>query len=131
MKVGAFGSSLVLRVSDRKVLTFQNMKREITGQWGSMERIGKKPLPVFQGPALQTMTLEIVLDASLGVKPRAMLKKIEKLVERGTAEILVIGKKRVGENAWVIKKSSESWARVLQRGELLRAKVGLTLQEYI
>ena len=130
MRVGALGSRLVFQVSDWRVLTFRNLKREVSGNWSSMERIGQKPLPFFQGASLQTMTMEIVLDASLGVRPRRMLKQIERMVESGQAEILVIGRQRVGNGRWVITKNSEAWDVIQRRGELYRATMSLTLQEY-
>ncbi len=130
MRVGALGSQLVFQVSDWRVLTFRNLKREVSGNWSSMERIGQKPLPFFQGASLQTMTMEIVLDASLGVRPREMLKQIEQMVESGQAEILVIGRQRIGNGRWVITKSSEAWDVIQRRGELYRATMSLTLQEY-
>ncbi len=131
MKVGSFGNQLIFRVSDETVMTFKNMKREISGNWGSMDRIGQKPLPYFQGPSLQSITMEIILDASLGIRPRRMLQRIENMVENGQAEVLVVGRQRVGKNRWVILKSSEAWDIVLQKGELYRATVSLTFQEYM
>ena len=130
MRVGALGCRLVFHVSDWRVLTFRNLKREVSGNWSSMERIGQKPLPFFQGASLQTMTMEIVLDASLGVRPRGMLNQIEQMVESGQAEILVIGRQRIGNGRWVITKSSEAWDVIQRRGELYRATMSLTLQEY-
>lgn len=129
-KVGTYGP-IRFTVNDRKVLTFNSMKREITGSWNSMERIRKKPLTIFSGPELQTITITVVLDAGLGVPPRNMLKKIEKMVEKGTAEYLIIGREQVGNGKWVITKSSEAWERIIVKGELYRATVNLTLQEYI
>ncbi len=131
MKVGSFGNQLIFRVSDETVMTFKNMKREISGNWGSMDRIGQKPLPYFQGPSLQSITMEIILDASLGIRPRRMLQRIENMVENGQAEVLVVGRQRVGKNRWVILKSSEAWDILLQKGELYRATVSLTFQEYM
>ena len=130
MRVGGLGRWLVSQVSDWRVLTFRNLKREVSGNWSSMERIGQKPLPFFQGASLQTMTMEIVLDASLGVRPRGMLNQIEQMVESGQAEILVIGRQRIGNGRWVITKSSEAWDVIQRRGELYRATMSLTLQEY-
>ena len=130
MKVGAFGNQLVFRVSDQMVLTFKNFKREVKANWGSMDRIRQKPLPFFQGPDLQSITLEIVLDASLGVRPRKILNKISQMVESGQAETLIIGRQRVGNGKWVITKCSEAWDVILQKGELYRATLSLTLQEY-
>ena len=130
MKVGAFGNQLVFRVSDRMVLTFKNLKREVKANWGSMDRIGQKPISFFQGPDLQSVTLEIVLDASLGIRPRKILNKISQMVETGQAETLIIGRQRVGSGKWVITKCSETWDVILQKGELYRATLSLTLQEY-
>ncbi len=130
IKVGAFGNELVFRVSDKSVMTFKSMSRTVSGKWSSMDRIGQKPLPYFQGPDLQSINMEIVLDAALGVRPRSMLQKIEKMIESGQAETLIIGRRRVGGGRWVITKSSEAWDIVLQKGELFRATVRLTLQEY-
>ena len=130
MRVGALGSRLVFQVTHWRELTFRNLQREVSGNWSSMERIGQKPLPFFQGASLQTMTMEIVLDASLGVRPRGMLNQIEQMVESGQAEILVIGRQRIGNGRWVITKSSEAWDVIQRRGELYRATMSLTLQEY-
>ena len=130
MKIGAFGTSLIFRISDNQMLTFRNMKREVTWSWGIMERIGEKPLPYFQGPNLQTITMEIILDATLGIRPAKLLEMIEGLVESGQAEFLVIGRRKIGKNRWVITKSSEARNTILSGGELLKATANLTLQEY-
>ena len=71
------------------------------------------------------------LDATLGVKPRAMLDRLTNLVERGAVNTLVIGGKRVGRYRWKIDEVSEAWDTVLTRGELLSATVNLTMQEYL
>lgn len=130
MKIGAFGTSLIFRVSDNQMLTFRNMKREVSGNWGTMERMGEKPLPYFQGPGLQTITMEVILDAALGIRPVKLLGMIEELVESGQAEFLVIGRRKIGKNRWVITKSSEARNTILPGGELLKATANLTLQEY-
>lgn len=129
-KIGTFGS-IRFRVHDQELLTFQNLKREISGSWNQMERIGKKPLPVFSGAELQIGRLTVILDAGLGISPRDMLEIIENMVEQGTAEYLIIGKRQVGKHRFVITKSTESWERVIDKGELYRATVELTFQEYI
>lgn len=127
--IGTFGS-LRFRVSDDRMLTFSDFSREISGTWNTTERIRGKPMTEFGGPKLQTISLKIILDANLGIRPRAMLSQIETMVETGSCHTLIIGKKVVGKNKWVIVKSSESWDTVLHRGELVRASVTLSLQEY-
>ncbi|WP_313343809.1 phage tail protein [Lacrimispora sp.] len=128
--IGLLGS-LRFRVNDNKVFTFSNMKREVSASWNTMERIGQKPISEFSGPNLQTISLDITLDASLGVRPRQMLEILERMTESGQANELVIGRKMVGKNKWVITKCSQAWDVILRGGELYRANVSLSLQEYL
>ena len=85
-KVGTFGR-IPFRVSDQEAVILQNMKREISGRWSEMERIGKKPLTVFAGAELQKITLTVFLDAGLGTPPRDLLEEIETMAEQGQAEL--------------------------------------------
>lgn len=128
--IGSLGT-LIFSVSDNRIFTFKNLKRELSANWSSTERIGLKPLPQFGGAKLQTLSLEITLSAWLGIKPREMLKKIEKMVEAGEANPLIIGENIVGEHEWIITKSSETWDYILNKGELVKAKVTINLQEYL
>lgn len=128
--IGLLGS-LRFRVNDNKVFTFSNMKREVSASWNTMERIGQKPISEFSGPNLQTISLDIILDASLGVRPRQLLEILERMTESGQAKELVIGRKMVGKNKWVITKCSQAWDVILRGGELYRANVSLSLQEYL
>ena len=129
-KIGTFGK-LRFKISDREALIFQNMKRELSGKWNQMERIGQKPLVSFGGPELQKITFTVFLDAGLGVSPRDLLEEMEEMAERGTAEYLIIGQRQVGSGRWVRVKSSEAWDKIRNKGELLRATAELTLQGYV
>ena len=129
-KIGTFGK-LRFKISDREALIFQNMKRELSGKWNQMERIGQKPLVSFGGSELQKITFTVFLDAGLGVSPRDLLEEMEEMTERGTAEYLIIGQRQVGAGRWVLVNSSEAWDKILNKGELLRATAELTLQEYV
>lgn len=129
-KIGTFGK-LRFKISDREALIFQNMKRELSGKWNQMERIGQKPLVSFGGAELQKIIFTVFLDAGLGVSPRDLLEEMEEMTERGTAEYLIIGQRQVGSGRWVLVKSSEAWDKILNKGELLRATAELTLQEYV
>ena len=129
-KIGTFGK-LRFKISDREALIFQNMKRELSGKWNQMERIGQKPLVSFGGPELQKITFTVFLDAGLGVSPRDLLEEMEEMAERGTAEYLIIGQRQGGSGRGVLVKSSEAWDKILTKGELLRATAELTLQEYV
>ena len=76
------------------------------------------------------MTFTIKVDARHGVKPRNTIDAIEKYVENGIPDILVIGGKKVGSNKMTISSVSETWDEIWNAGELIRASLDLTMEEY-
>ena len=125
--IGLLGS-LRFRVNRKQVLTFNNFKRDVSATWNTIDRIGMKPLTEFGGAQLQKVTLEITLDASLG---RKLISAIDNMIETGEVNELIIGKKVVGKNKWVITKTSQEWNVILRGGELYRATLNVSLQEYV
>ena len=128
--IGLLGS-VRFRVSERQVLTFKNLKREISSTWNSTDRIGQKPLVEYGGPNLQTGSLETTVDASLGVKPRKLLRTLERMTESDQAYDLVLGKERIGSHPWAVTKCSQAYDVILRGGEIYRATMTLSLQEYV
>lgn len=131
MAVGSLGSKILFTVSDEQVLTFSNLTRETAGRWAAHEAMGVKPRAEFLGPDCQKVSLDVQLSAALGVRPRRVLEAVEALVESGEAEYLIIGSRPVGRNPFRVTGSSEAWDAVYSGGELARAKVTLTLEEYV
>lgn len=129
-KVGAFGD-IIFETNDKKILTFSNFTQNISGRWATHDRIGLKPKQEFLGASLRTISFNITLNAMHGVKPREMLEKLESFVENGTVSNLVIGTKAVGENKWIIKEISETWDVIMNKGELVKASLSLSLEEYV
>lgn len=129
--IGTFGTKIIFTVSDERILTFQNFQREIAGRWATHTVIDSKPKSEFLGAENQSVKFDITLSASLGVKPRDVLEELEKAIENGEIEYLVIGNRPVGKNPFRIKSSSEAWGTVFNRGELVKASVSLTLEEYV
>ena len=123
MAIGTLGRKIVFEVSDDRVFTFSEMTREVTSRWTNHEPQGVKPKPEFLGAGLQTASLTITLSATLGVRPRDVLEAIENMVENGTAETL-------GSNPFRLTGSSEAWNTVYNRGELARATLTISLEEY-
>ena len=130
MAIGTLGRNVVFEVSDDRVFTFSELTREVTSRWTNHEPQGVKPKPEFLGAGLQTASLTIPLSATLGVRPRDVLEAIENMVENGTAETLVIGNRPVGSNPFRLTGSSEAWNTVYNRGELARATLTISLEEY-
>lgn len=130
MAIGTLGRNVAFEVSDDRVFTFSELTREVTSRWTNHEPQGVKPKPEFLGAGLQTASLTITLSATLGVRPRDVLEAIENMVENGTAETLVIGNRPVGSNPFRLTGSSEAWNTVYNRGELARATLTISLEEY-
>lgn len=130
-KIGNFGKLIVFETSDSKILNFNDFQRTVSGNWGTHERIGKKAQSEFLGAGLSGVTFRIVLNAQHGVKPRKTIKAIEDAIEKGQVEYLVIGASKVGSNRWKITQMTEAWNTILSGGELMRAEITLTLEEYL
>ena len=129
--VGSWGNVLIFSTSDQKILTFNEFCRTVSGNWAKHSRIGLKDKSEFTGPGLQKVKFTIVLMSELGVAPRKMMDIIANAVETGEVNVLVIGGKRVGTGQWAITESSEAWDTFLSRGELTKAKVDITMEEYV
>lgn len=130
MVIGTLGNKIVFQVSDETALVLQEMTREISGRWAIHETMGAKPKAEFLGPGLQSVTLPIYLSAGLGVRPRSVLEAVEDMVETGTAEYFIIGNRPVGKNPFRLTGSSETWSTIFSRGELVKAALSITLEEY-
>lgn len=129
--IGSWGNALIFQTSDTRILTFNNFKRTVSSSWANHSRIGKKDRSEFVRADLQGVTFTMVFDATLGVRPRAMLDALASAVENGEVNTLVLGGKRVSGNRFKIKKTTEAWDVVLQQGQLVRAKVDVTMEEYL
>jgi phage protein U len=131
LAIGNWGTDIIFRVSDKTVLTFQNLTRTVGAEWATHSRVGKKDQTEFLRPKLQKVTFSIYLDATYGVKPRSTLDRLANYCETGTVNPLVVGGKRVGQNRWKITDLGETWDTVMNRGELVRATVSVTMEEYL
>lgn len=68
--IGMLGG-ILFQVSDRQVLNFSKLQRSVSGKWSQYDVLGRKAVSVFLGPELQEVTLNVTLNAALGVKTPA------------------------------------------------------------
>ena len=127
--VGKYGE-IIFETNDKRILAFNNFTQSISGRWSSHAIIGKKEKNEFNGPGKRKVTFKIVLLATLGVRPREMLEKLEDMIETGKVDYLVIGGRAVGKNRFAITNMSEAWDVVYSKGDLAKATVTVTLEEY-
>ena len=129
--VGTLGRKTVFEVSDDRALLLQNMSRDISGRWTTHTTFGSKPKAEFLGAENNAVSITIYLSSNLGVKPRRVLDAVKAMVERGTAEYLIIGGRPVGNRPFRLVSSSESWNKLYSRGELAKATLSISLEEYV
>ena len=131
MAIGNWGMDVVFSVSDLRVLTTKDVNQNVGSEWATHSRIGAKDQVEYLRPKLRKLTFTIELDASFGVRPRAVLEMLEWHSELGHVFPFVIGGKRLGRHRWRMTDVSEAWETIYNRGELARAKVSVTMQEYL
>lgn len=128
-KIGSFGD-LVFSVSDRTVKTFDGMSWDFSADYATHDRHIKADLLEYMGPGIEGISFSMVLSAFLGVNPLKEIKKLREMVKEGHAERLVIGGKVYGSYKWVMQKGTVDFQRFDNTGNLLTAKVKVTLKEY-
>lgn len=131
MAIGNIGKTIIFETNDKRILRFSSLDKTVKGRWASHSRIGKKPKKQFLGPDSTGLKFTITLNAAHGVRPVKMLKKIEKAVKRGKPKKVVIGKKSLSKNKFVITEMSETYDYVLDKGEVVKASCEITLEEYL
>lgn len=129
--VGNFGSRIIFETSDRKILTFTGMTQKISGKYAKHSVLGRKDRPEFTGPGNRSVSFKILLDVNLGIRPRDVMDSIEDAVENGETEYLVIGGRLIGQNKFYISSISEALDVVMSHGEIARATLQVSMEEYL
>jgi hypothetical protein len=127
MSLGALGD-VVFEASAEKVRTWQDMKRSGEARWATHEVFAGKPVKEFIGPGLDTITLQVRLDARLGLVPLDEVKALRRLRDTGAVNQLTLGGELVGD--YTVKSLSEDQRRFDPAGVLVTVVVDLTLEEY-
>ena len=128
--IGSFGP-IIFIVSSLRVLTFNDFSRSASKRTAGHEVIKGKPRTEYLGPDLQTVSFKCTLDATYGVRPRAMIEALVQMAEQGFAFPLVIGGKPIGLHNWSLDSVTANDEYMYNFGELMRAEVTLSLTEYV
>lgn len=112
--IGQWGSDIKFSVNSERQLSFRNMKRTSSARWASHNIIGKRPKPEFLGPGMDEVTLEVLLSAEMGVRPRSEMKKFRSACKKGDVHYLYINGKKVCANKMAITAVSVTALRQRQ-----------------
>lgn len=127
--IGTFGD-IVFSVSKSQVNTFDGMKWDSSAKYASHNRHLKDVLLEFTGTDADKITFSMYFSVFLGVDPMTEIVKLLNIERSGRAERLIIGKKGYGKYKWVITSTSKDLERFDDRGNLIVAKVNVSLMAY-
>lgn len=127
--IGTWGD-VVFTVSRGEVKTFDGMKWDSGAKYATHDRHLKEPLLEFTGTEVETISFSMFFSAFLGINPMTEITKLITAQRQGKVSRLIIGTSTYGTNRWVITKLSKSLERYDNRGNLLVAKVNVSMQSY-
>ena len=127
--IGSWGG-IVFAVSRQTVKTFDGLKWESAAKYSTHDRHLKEPLLEFTGTEVESMSFTMFFSSYLGVNPIQEISKLLKAMRRGEVHRLIIGPKAYGTGKWVITKLSNSLERTDRSGNIVAAKVSVTMKSY-
>lgn len=126
--MGSLGPNIIFSVSPETVYTLDNMKWTSNANYSEHKRHLSESLMEFTGNDSESFTFTLILSAFQGVKPMDEWKKLLFAKRKGEALRFCIGTKGYGTWRWVIQKLSLEMTHVDNKGNLVFAKVSVTLR---
>lgn len=128
--VGAYGE-VVFEVSSETAKTIDNVTWSGKAKWATHDRHIGHALTEFTGLEPDEMSFDMELSAYLGVNPMTELVKLWEYERKGLPQPLVIGEKAYGKYRWSLVSHSIQFENYDNNGNLIRASVRVSLQEYL
>ena len=128
--LGSLGD-VVFEVSDKKVKTFRDFQIQRTAKYTEHAIHGRKGLLEFTGFSAATASLNIRLDAGLGVNPQEELDTLREIFTKHEAIPFILDGEPQGDNLWVLESIDENFEIIDNHGTFIAIEVGLKLKEYI
>ena len=122
--------SIKFSVSSKKALSFTDMARSYSTKWEQHDIIGARPKMEFRHAEMDEIKITVVLDARLGIKPRATMKLFRSAAKYGEVHRFYIGGRKVARHKFYIASGTEHWSEIWDKGELVRATADITFKEY-
>ena len=127
--IGYYGEIFFI-CSKSYLLSPNRIEREGGSRWNDTELIGRKPASSFEGPALEKIKLEIILDAMHGVDPESELKRLREIRDKGEVYPFVLNDVPLTQNYWRLDSLQEKETFFDGEGNLIHCKAEMQLTEY-
>lgn len=128
-KIGSFGN-LVFSVSENTVKTFDKISWKTSAKYATHDRHIKADVQEFLGPEPGSISFTMAFSVFHGTNPLSEITKLNKMVNKGIVERLVIGGRVYGSYKWVISSTSNEMKRYDNKGGCWAAVVQVTMKEY-
>ena len=129
-QIGLLGD-IIFEVSDDVVRTVSNMSWSGSSRYSVHQRHMYDAMSELTGSNADQIQFDITLSAYLGVNPQTELTKLWRYMRSGTALSLAIGSKGYGKYRWTITKLNIKLQIFDGKGDVTRAVVTVSLQEYL
>ncbi len=130
MKVGNWGNIIKFKVSENKILTFQDgMEKTSSAQFQTHTLCNGKPKLQFIAPGLENVHFTMELNAALCKHPVRYEQSLRRAQRSGKYAPLVIGGRCILNNA-IITEMSVSYDKIVLDGKIAAMKIDVTMSEY-
>lgn len=127
--IGCLGD-IVFYVSRFGIKTIKDVKWSGQANVQTHSRHLMKALPEFTGVDADTITFSITVSRYLGSDPADDIAKITAYESMGSVVPLIIGTSSYGTYKWIVKKHTVTFEQYDKYGNLIGAKISVTLIEY-
>ena len=127
MVIGVLGA-LPFITAEGHVFTFHGLSHDLSTEFAEHKVLGGRPVLEWTGDGLETVSLSIRLDSSLGVPPAAGMKMLHALMDSHRPQPLVIGGAYWG--GFVIEKVAEEHRYFTGLGICQVAEVSVSLKQF-
>ena len=128
--VGSLGD-VVFEASSDMVRTFQDLQMQRSAKYAEHAIHGKKALLEFTGYAPVSASLNVRIDAALGVKPKEELNTLREILKKHEAVPFILDGEPQGDHLWVLEGIDENYEVISNRGMAIAVEVALKLKEYV
>ena len=128
--IGSFGE-VVFEVSAERVRTFRDFQIQHSAKYTEHAIHGRKGLLEFTGLGASTASLNIRLDAGLGINPKKELNTLHEILTKHEALPFILDGEPQGNGLWVLESIGENYEIIDNHGTAIAVEVSIKLKEYI
>ena len=128
--IGSYGD-IVFEVSSERVKTFRDFQIQRSAKYSEHAIHGRKALLEFTGLSPASLSINIRLDAGLGLNPQEELNMLYEVLNNHITMPFILDGEPQGDNLWVLESIDEKREIIDNHGTLIAAEITLKLKEYI